>query len=154
MIGSAGIADTDWTVMMAMADREKVIIGLECCKVPGGDCGMCPYSSDEPNLECTGHLANDALALLKEPEPHLMTVEELEALPVGAVVWEEFLDVDWRITRTELDPVMKTKNGNLIGMNGYTTIMDGMGDPDVDGNAWRWWSSRPTEEQRKAVKWT
>ena len=52
-----------------MADREKVIKGLECC-IEWDSCNKCPYET--PNeydiAECTLSLHKDALALLKEQE--------------------------------------------------------------------------------------
>lgn len=58
-----------------MADREKVIKGLECCSqgatVPYIPtiryCAECPYN--ELKMPCTRALARDALELLKEQEP-------------------------------------------------------------------------------------
>lgn len=47
-----------------MTDREKVIKGLECCKL-GCDYG-CPYAYSEE--DCTRNLASDALELLKAKE--------------------------------------------------------------------------------------
>lgn len=95
----------------------------------------------------------EALELLKEPEPHLMTVDELEALPVGSVVWEECYYNTEEGEGTEIEPAMKINSCTIMTGAAYTTIVDDMGDPDVDGNILRWWSSKPTDEQRKAVKW-
>lgn len=53
-----------------MADRVKVIKGLEICanRVPGKyDCNECPYEKD--GNYCEINLTNDAIALLKEQEP-------------------------------------------------------------------------------------
>lgn len=55
-----------------MADRDKVIKGLEIClKIPGF-CKGCPYgeydSSGKQNRDCLYDLRNDAIALLKEHE--------------------------------------------------------------------------------------
>ena len=51
-----------------MADREKVIKGLECCIKRDPDdktrCGECPYEG-----ACLNRLKSDALALLKAQEP-------------------------------------------------------------------------------------
>ena len=47
-------------------DKEKVIKGLECCSIPQGHCGKCPYETEDSITECTSELAKDAIALLKE----------------------------------------------------------------------------------------
>ena len=52
-----------------MADREKVIKGLEICvnRVPGKyDCNECPYEID--GNCCEINLSKDALELLKEQD--------------------------------------------------------------------------------------
>lgn len=58
-----------------MADREKVIRGLEACNrqsYNGSDCQNCPYYDDEDTAELPSGICNiqdmfdDALALLKE----------------------------------------------------------------------------------------
>lgn len=47
-----------------MADKEKVIKGLECCNQTQEDlCGQCPYFNDFNG--CMLELRQDALALLK-----------------------------------------------------------------------------------------
>ena len=50
-----------------MADREKVIKGLEICKPSkySRACGICPYREE---MNCDYEVYNDALALLKEQE--------------------------------------------------------------------------------------
>lgn len=49
-----------------MADREKVIKGLECCKkTDGSDCKNCPYTDEN---DCVEFMAMDALELLKKNE--------------------------------------------------------------------------------------
>ena len=55
-----------------MVDREKVIKGLERCKLYNKvNCDKCPYDYNgrgNGESECTAELASDALALLKERE--------------------------------------------------------------------------------------
>ena len=55
-----------------MIDREKVIKGLERCKLYNKvNCDKCPYDYNgrgDGKSECTAELASDALALLKEQE--------------------------------------------------------------------------------------
>ena len=48
--------------------REKVIKGLECCKIPFTKCynGGCPYFENDG---CKARLKGDALVLLKAQEP-------------------------------------------------------------------------------------
>lgn len=58
-----------------MPDREKVIKGLEICYIPPSKCDDCPYHGRE---DCTDALCLDALALLKEQEPQVMTAEEVD----------------------------------------------------------------------------
>ena len=51
-----------------MADREKVVCGLEChMRATGPECGKCPY--DAIDLRCIKSLRDDAIALLKAQEP-------------------------------------------------------------------------------------
>lgn len=52
-----------------MADMEKVLKGLEhCSEMNGENCSRCPYQNESLGHAptCTGHLAHDALKLLKE----------------------------------------------------------------------------------------
>jgi hypothetical protein len=55
-----------------MTDREKVIKGLERCKLYNKvNCDKCPYDYNgrgDGKSECTAELASDVLALLKEQE--------------------------------------------------------------------------------------
>lgn len=54
-----------------MADREKVIKGLECCSDTEYDCVLqndCPYSSNYGE-GCMLEMKKDALELLKAQEP-------------------------------------------------------------------------------------
>jgi Zn finger protein HypA/HybF involved in hydrogenase expression len=67
-----------------MADRVKVIKGLEICvnRIPGKyDCNECPYEIDG-NL-CEINLTNDAIALLKKQEavePEVEVLNEIDRL--------------------------------------------------------------------------
>ena len=53
-----------------MSDREKVIKGLEMCKIMY--CDECPY--DDEN-SCSFYLNHDALELLKEQEKQIENLE-------------------------------------------------------------------------------
>lgn len=61
-----------------MADREKVIRGLECCaSMDARACDKCPYTKCSLDRYCFGRMAADALALLKAQEPNPMPGAEL-----------------------------------------------------------------------------
>lgn len=131
-----------------MIKREKVIRGLECCIDPNVSCCECPYYN-------YGHcdpddVRRDALSLLKEQEPRVMTLEEL--LDVGRV-WESsappylWLDKNRSIYNTI---------SFWCAWRDIYEMIHGRHDKYTDenyGSEWRCWTSRPTDEQRKAVAW-
>lgn len=113
-----------------MADRATVLKGPERCA--GIDCTGCPYQRISP---CQNKLAADALALLREEEPRIVTTADFENNPnlddgYHLNVWDEHKDsarCGW----------------NTINVNDARAFTD----------IRRYWTSRPTEEQRKAVPW-
>ena len=93
-------------------------------------------------------LAMDALELLKAQEPRVLTIEEVEALPYGHVLIETDKDepVRW------VDALLFCKNTNFsfdfITLEGRARLFGTEYNME-----WRCWTARPTDEQRKAVKW-
>jgi coenzyme F420-reducing hydrogenase gamma subunit len=59
-----------------MPDREKAIKGLEQCISTDKTCSGCPYEG----TTCTTTLNADALALLKEQEERIKTLESLRRI--------------------------------------------------------------------------
>lgn len=130
-----------------MADREKVIRGLQCCQ--DGICALddCPYFN---MTYCTTSLHQDTLELLKEQEPQVLTREELPDLD-GAflvevrngknkMVWASYyaeyeLGGDTVIRMIDIDGGVDDRLKNLYGYE------------------WRCWTARPTDEQREATPW-
>lgn len=115
-----------------MSDREKIIKGLECCHVQRNEvpplCEDCPYMNPmEGTCDALDELLGDALTLLKAQEPRVMTLEELSGIYV------EFKDdfIPMRLINFDL--------GKII-----CCMQDG---------SCRLWSSKPSFEQREAVKW-
>lgn len=131
-----------------MADREKVIKGLECLAqkqaASPNPCRDCGYVRRVNFAYCVIDVAADALELLKEQEPKVLSHDEAIVLPEGTPVWfEESTDTG----QTFLSPMICHGNG-LYG-NRFMQI-------DAKQLYWggrRFWTARPTEEQRKAVKW-
>ena len=134
-----------------MADREKVIKGLECCAIglycPDEDC---PYEEarEAKDENCIAMLARDALELLKAQEPRVLTIEEVEALPYGHVI----IETDKNDPIRWLDALLFSKNINFsfdfITLEGRARLLG------VEYNRdWRCWTARPTDEQRKEIPW-
>lgn len=125
-------------------DREKVIKGLECCKMP--DCpDDCPYCNEGPT--CRQNMERDALALLKAEEPRVLTLEEVKAA-AGHDVWIE-------MSGNIEDDVLFTATIEGCGTNGLCTryVSFNYSLYGIRPYGWRCWTSRPTEGQRKAVAW-
>ena len=65
-----------------MADREKIIKGLEHCSSSLG-CYECPYSEiDQRTIECQLELDRDALALLEEQSEKTKFVYDEHTMPM------------------------------------------------------------------------
>lgn len=63
-----------------MADREKVLVGLEsCADRTGALCRTCPYDFVH-NENCMGDMARDALELLKQPVDKEFHLDDLDVL--------------------------------------------------------------------------
>lgn len=127
-----------------MADRATVLKGLERCA--GIDCTGCPYQRISP---CQNKLVTDALALLREQEPRVLTLEEIRSGTVE-VAWIEDAD------KAEVIPGIWFRLSNEGEDEAVDIhVMDGFVGARlaVYGKMWRAWTSRPTEEQRKAVPW-
>lgn len=87
----------------------------------------------------------------------LLTLEEIRALPLGAVIWLEYKAVDEDgYTDISLHPVMRSVCcGDAVLCDGESqTEIDAITlEPDECGSMERYWSARPTDEQREAVAW-
>lgn len=119
-----------------MAEREKVIRGLKVCTTDDFCSDECPYSQCD-GRSCHYPLMRDALALLREQEPRVMT-------------WEE---INKRAESLDPDPIFVQwkETGGTAWIVGSINIIAGMvnaGNRDV-----RAWTSRPTPEQMRETKW-
>jgi hypothetical protein len=140
-------------------DREKVIKGLECCTKK-----VCIYKDIEkecPYLElcgdygdafedCTTALAKDALALLKAQEPRVMTWEEAQTnVQDGPFIIFEVRDS----TGDEVDFGVLAGDYYEMSEGSALTVADFWMLKDDYGKRFRLSTSRPSDEQRQAVKW-
>lgn len=138
--------------MIDAEKREKVIWGLEACNrqsYNGSDCQNCPYYEDEDTAELPFGICNiqdmfdDALALLREQEPRVMTLEEVR--DSDDWMWIEYLSgyVEWQ------------KQSDIFGCyeDGVMWNDSTFDCNDSYGIEWRCWTSRPTPEQMRDTKW-
>lgn len=124
--------------------REKVIRGLKACAEDVGTlhCRECPYSG----MPCITPLLRDALSLLKEQEPRVMTLEELQAIETP---WNRntppYLFVEKR-SPTE---------GRWMswGFMHDCVILSGTMGVQNYGSKWRAWNLQPTPEQMRDTPW-
>lgn len=138
-----------------MADIEKVLKGLECCR--NGFCFACPYNDGvDDNVDCKQKWADDAIAILKFQQPRVLTAGEIRSLS-GCPAWRETKN-----SRQKLYQGWVLLYEIQTGM-GITGERFGITEPngrmswyriDDYGKTWRCWSARPTDEQRKAVAWS
>lgn len=127
-----------------MPDREKVIKGLEICSHPGGCRSECPYYEKE-GAECSYWLLKDALELLNEQEPRVLTFEEVQ---------NDCPDYVYLETSTGWLGYCIKDEGESDKYVGY--LVFGVDEYFIErwkeyGKTWRCWTAMPTDKQRKAV---
>ena len=128
-----------------MTEREKVIYSIErcICHVPDA-CRDCAYDEGHQYNECVEMLLRDALELLKAQEPRIMEYHEIKnnnfafMESVYGDLIPVIIDEDGCTWSPEIN---KDKNFMMIC------------EPEEYGKCIRCWTFRPTDEQRKAVKW-
>ena len=130
-----------------MPEREKVIRGLIACK--NHWCAECSYAM--PGMKCCGRdqMFDNALALLKEQKPRVMTLKEIRTGEIETL-WIEvegkphiFPGIWYRCSKKDGIPAIDiTLNTGIV-----------RGTVVSYGYAWRCWTSRPTEEQRQNTPW-
>ena len=114
-----------------MVDRENVINELKNL-----------HGSEE-----TMQIISEAIALLKEQEPRVMTLDEVKAFD-----WDYCYLEEERLPGKEYRSVCGDYALTCITWPCIASMRIQHGD-DSYGKKWRCWSARPTDEQRQAVKW-
>lgn len=131
-----------------MADREKVIKGLEICSDPGSCRSECPYYEKE-GAECSYCLLKDALELLKKQEPRVLTWDEVTALPNGE-------ENEAAVVQELKVPIETWDKGTICKWCGARFVQERdhyYYNEETYGTTWRCWTALPTKKQRKAAKW-
>ena len=144
-----------------MADREKVIKGLECCSnttewkhLADPNCEECPYAAGKDTCTTIIPLMRDALELLKAQEPRVMSLDEVK----------QYIGYSEKIRpKKSAKPPLWTESRNGTGIfSGYRNVENlqilidtsGLDETYIAYKHWRCWTARPTDEQREAVPWT
>ena len=126
-----------------MTDREKVIEGQKQVILHLHRMSEVGYDGDVPYYEDLRDKAEDALELLKAQEPRVLTLEEVFD---GDECWFEYINGSCGYA----DVYMQDNKTSIIYR---TNIRPGEVPITEYMKKWRCWSYRPTEEQRKEVKW-
>ena len=142
-----------------MTDRATVIKSLDLCQ-SSKDClgERCPYFRYDLPKFCRDQLLDDALAVLKETEPRVMTWEEV-AQSDGLYLWTEITSpLNMRnvlifcfVETLEPDDAILTEDS---GVRWVRCVEDyNRGTEHSRHSGWRCWTARPSVEERKAVPW-
>ena len=130
-----------------MTEREKVIKGLKCWTATLNSCDACPtecpyYGKCMEGINKVFYdMMNDALSLLKEQEPRVMTLHDWEANHVAKMpVWVEWSES----ARGECAECAFEDGWVILNIDGFADVLCFGG---------RCWTSRPTDEQREATPW-
>ena len=124
-----------------MADREKVIQHFS-------DCRDIATANNNGWVFVHADMLADALALLKAQEPRVLTLED--ALNADEC-WLERKDGNVTVASIALNG--EDKGSYDIDSFELGTLIIHIFHSGYYGKYWRCWSSRPTDEQRKKVKW-
>ena len=94
-------------------------------------------------------IADEALAVLKAQEARIVKISELSS-GEPMLVWLEDIDKEETVAGMIFDYVPGRFGFKLTNIGGIDRIY-----PKIEDylSRWRCWTSRPTDEQRKKVKW-
>ena len=89
----------------------------------------------------------------QKPSSRVLTLEELQKAPSGSLLW-----IEWKSAAgSPMYPVEFLSIYSLTFPDGVTEkvieFSNGMDYEDMYGKQFRLWTAKPTDEQRKAVKW-
>lgn len=108
-----------------------------------GECGSCKLVQDDGELH---EMYTNAIAMLKAQQPRVMTLAEVKA---AEVVWIEQFGVC--VPAVKVRTLEDDKMQFLYTYERDPYLFSFV--PKCYGKVARCWTSRPTDEQRKAVKW-
>lgn len=139
-----------------MTDLEKILTGMAACMPQTEDdagigCNGCPYNGhpcdgdyqDNDHVNLPVAMIEDIRALLKAQEPRVMKVGDVRN-------WVN----SGRVTR---EPVVIEIRGGVCAWIIDDEVRELPGEEnlssDLYGKTWRCWTSRPSDEVRRATPW-
>lgn len=136
-----------------MSELNRVVKGLECCHdLCGVDlCRYCPYGGDISKYHCQSKLMTDALELLKEKEPKVLTLEQAKAYAANEkdyygqkppIYVEYYRPRDYWVRWLTMELLRGWLSDDRITDYNKANPM-----------GYRFWTYYPTDKQRKAVEW-
>lgn len=133
--------------------REKVIRGIEYCLLRSQEkvhCGDCPYWYDDFESGCHVYdMMRDALALLKEQEPRMLTESEAKQYTNGEEKYEYSDKPPLYIEHKKAQPFyIKWATLEVVG-----AWMKDLNMKQEYGKTFRFWTSRPSPEQMRDTPW-
>lgn len=138
---------------VSISDRENlkaIIDGLRCSAGDPMPCAKCRYRAYIYDV-CKCKCAEDAIALLKEQEPRVLTLEKL----MGIYNLRE--NHSWVYnTPPYLYMDYGKDTGYWIAWSNIVSCLERCYPkyiPEDYGKTWRCWTAKPTSEQREGVKW-
>lgn len=133
-----------------MPDREKVIKGLDCCIANRHN--NCPYKSIDKGIDkvtsCTTYLMKDAIAMLEDQEPRVLTLGEVMQSP-DRLMWLQYKSAN-ASDGYELHPTAPYGDDDPT-WNRVTFQSGHIQTRGLYGRQWRCWTAKPDKE--RAGKW-
>lgn len=98
--------------------------------------------------------AEDAIALLKEKEPRVMTLEEVKSMKHFTIcAVEQRSKIIKNVFNAEYGGIVTLGDKDFLDFGLYGNIDRYRRTEGGYGKTWRCWTSRPTDRQREAMKW-
>jgi len=129
-----------------MIDRVKLIKAWETFRNsnPYQICEGKEFRAFKEPEYCMGQMIADTIALLKEQEPRLLTIEEITG---DGECWFEGINGAYGYADCYMCTGSKEVEVHRISMKPEYVSWDDF------KKKWRCWSAKPTDEQRQEVKW-
>lgn len=129
-----------------MAEREKVIKGLECCAfyLHERQCRSCPYYPDYQ--DCRSLLIQNAKEILKAQQPRVMTPADVNNIgPEDVCAFVEIRE-ETHMYACYMHQYDETHTEIMCDVPNLPT--------KIQNGCARIWTSRPTDAQREATPWS